>query len=683
MAGWSSLPRDVVLLLADRLIADNDIDCYMHFRAVCRNWRKYTVDPSKEHPQDPRFQPKTWAVLKNYGYLNGNCAISMVAAVGLCLLAGAAYQIEGALDSEVSLNKVELGFPFFPPSSTPLTGEVAVIRQDVARYVPPMAGSGDVPSRSAVAVPPSPSSRLFSSLPPVWLAPISFGCHRTSNHHIKPALAPSPFDQPPLLSPFTVDAASDAEEERVEFNFAVAAGDDVVASGGGAEVVAVDAVAATGEESGDSKEMEKEEKDGAEEVAPPLASLLRPATKFRVLMLKLRKPKGAVAVPPTRTGRRRSRPRSLKMCTGSFRRAAPTLPSCLGAQSLHGIHGLFHSAHTETVKAVAVTTSPTMRLFVSDLWTFVGWADPVGQGFQERRVPHDSFFSSMMEAAGDVYAADRYGSIVSTADEEGSQLGRPSKEMIRMNPTIEAAPSWVENDPCHYLVESAGALFLVSRRRSGENRHFVEVHKADTTGKILEPVTNFGRRAIFVSQVRSFFINAFATIEAGCIYFTVAWLSTPPRPSAPGGLVGVSASSIAGYYCRFIPTFEHEFVNNSGEDELEGFRWDDGSTESYTEATMHCSSKMKRRTTQNLAVNTSSHDFSPKRETIQAATSNNLVVACRVSYDWFDKVDAAAIIGVGLGSVDGEAPKVADEERMVADAPHRLEHLPHSVHPTD
>ncbi|TVU11515.1 hypothetical protein EJB05_45106, partial [Eragrostis curvula] len=124
-------------------------------------------------------------------------------------------------------------------------------------------------------------------------------------------------------------AASDAEEERVEFNFAVAAGDDVVASGGGAEVVAVDAVAATGEESGDSKEMEKEEKDGTEEVAPPPASLLCPATKFRVLMLKLRKLKGAVAVPPTRTGRRRSRPRSLKMCTGSFRRAAPVLDTWL------------------------------------------------------------------------------------------------------------------------------------------------------------------------------------------------------------------------------------------------------------------------------------------------------------------------------------------------------------------
>ncbi|XP_062227219.1 probable membrane-associated kinase regulator 2 [Phragmites australis] len=85
-------------------------------------------------------------------------------------------------------------------------------------------------------------------------------------------------------------AASDAEEERVEFNFAVS-GDDV-ASGG--EVVAVDAVA-PGEEPGDGKDDAE-----AAEVAPPPASFLRPATKFRVLLLKLRKPK--VPVPGESNG---------------------------------------------------------------------------------------------------------------------------------------------------------------------------------------------------------------------------------------------------------------------------------------------------------------------------------------------------------------------------------------------
>ncbi|XP_062189369.1 probable membrane-associated kinase regulator 2 [Phragmites australis] len=90
-------------------------------------------------------------------------------------------------------------------------------------------------------------------------------------------------------------AASDAEEERVEFNFAVA-GDDV-ASGGG-EVVAVDAVAPTGGESGDGKD----DAELSAEVAPVPAStsLLRPATKFRVLLLKLRKPK--VPVPGESNG---------------------------------------------------------------------------------------------------------------------------------------------------------------------------------------------------------------------------------------------------------------------------------------------------------------------------------------------------------------------------------------------
>ncbi|KAG2586055.1 probable membrane-associated kinase regulator 2 [Panicum virgatum] len=91
-------------------------------------------------------------------------------------------------------------------------------------------------------------------------------------------------------------AASDAEEERVEFNFAVA-GEDVAPGGG--EVVAVDAVAApAGAETSEAKdgaEAETETAEAAPAPAPPPASLLRPATKFRVLLLKLRKPK--VAVP--------------------------------------------------------------------------------------------------------------------------------------------------------------------------------------------------------------------------------------------------------------------------------------------------------------------------------------------------------------------------------------------------
>ncbi|XP_051223869.1 probable membrane-associated kinase regulator 2 [Lolium perenne] len=78
-------------------------------------------------------------------------------------------------------------------------------------------------------------------------------------------------------------ASDEAEEERVEFNFSVA-GD--VASGG-AEVVAVEPV-------GDDGAVAKEAAATAE-AEPPAASFLRPATKFRVLLLKLRKPKLAAA----------------------------------------------------------------------------------------------------------------------------------------------------------------------------------------------------------------------------------------------------------------------------------------------------------------------------------------------------------------------------------------------------
>ena len=78
--------------------------------------------------------------------------------------------------------------------------------------------------------------------------------------------------------PGNESAASDAEEERVEFNFAVASSEDVVAPGA-TEAVAVDAPAMQAETEAEAA------------VVPPPATLLRPATRFRVLLLKLRKPK--------------------------------------------------------------------------------------------------------------------------------------------------------------------------------------------------------------------------------------------------------------------------------------------------------------------------------------------------------------------------------------------------------
>jgi hypothetical protein len=67
MSYWSSsLPKDITIKLAERMVDDNDIDCYMAFRRVCRNWRAETSDhPGKADDRtDPtRFEPTKWALL--------------------------------------------------------------------------------------------------------------------------------------------------------------------------------------------------------------------------------------------------------------------------------------------------------------------------------------------------------------------------------------------------------------------------------------------------------------------------------------------------------------------------------------------------------------------------------------------------------------------------------------------
>jgi hypothetical protein len=62
--GWSSLPADLVNLVADRFLATNDLDYYMNLRAVCHGWRSATADPWSNQQHDPRFRPNRWLMLK-------------------------------------------------------------------------------------------------------------------------------------------------------------------------------------------------------------------------------------------------------------------------------------------------------------------------------------------------------------------------------------------------------------------------------------------------------------------------------------------------------------------------------------------------------------------------------------------------------------------------------------------
>ncbi|TVU34481.1 hypothetical protein EJB05_16316, partial [Eragrostis curvula] len=233
----------------------------------------------------------------------------------------------------------------------------------------------------------------------------------------------------------------------------------------------------------------------------------------------------------------------------------------------------------EEVRQVAVTSS----LFVSNLWNSVGWAKPNTEEVRQHRVQLPNYIVSMAQFTGDVYVADRYGSIVSTADQG-----------IVMSQTIIGS---ADNGPYNYLVESVGELLLVTRRI---NVGLVDVHKVNTVWKVLEPVTSIGRRAIFISQVRSFVVDAFPTIEAGCIYFVDADLDLDQELDLDfGARHRIIASSyrledqrqedimesgkvgrrcgpptileILIDYCRSTPTQEYEVAYREDDDDFEGY----------------------------------------------------------------------------------------------------------------
>ncbi|KAF0893657.1 hypothetical protein E2562_028064 [Oryza meyeriana var. granulata] len=185
--------------------------------------------------------------------------------------------------------------------------------------------------------------------------------------------------------------------------------------------------------------------------------------------------------------------------------------------------------HAEEVREVAVTTSPLM-VFTS--WFHgrcVRWADQDSEGFHEVMVYFPDHFLNLTLVSGEVYVTN-HGSIVSTvladADEEGAQAvqKRRTAGTITMTATIPAPPPVAELDAfSHHIVESAGELLLVS---VPWRRHVV--HKVDTVNKVLLTVTSLGNRSLFISQIRSFSVDAdkFPTVEAGCIYFVEPNLAT-------------------------------------------------------------------------------------------------------------------------------------------------------------
>ncbi|KAF8669320.1 hypothetical protein HU200_051658 [Digitaria exilis] len=66
--GWSSLPNDLIYRIGDCLLADEDVESYMDFRAVCKGWRDPTMGPKEMDRAKPgRFLPRKWALLDRHG----------------------------------------------------------------------------------------------------------------------------------------------------------------------------------------------------------------------------------------------------------------------------------------------------------------------------------------------------------------------------------------------------------------------------------------------------------------------------------------------------------------------------------------------------------------------------------------------------------------------------------------
>ncbi|RLN35868.1 hypothetical protein C2845_PM03G02860 [Panicum miliaceum] len=149
MAGWSSLPGDLINRVADRLLATDDLDYYMDFRAVCNSWRSSTADP-RGSPRDPRFLPRQWVMLDEVHQTDARLFVN--AATGRFVrrdlpLLRRYFVVAGAAGGSVVLS--ERAYPHAARVLNPFTGSLL-------RFEAP------VPSETTVA-----AAHVFGSSPPM------------------------------------------------------------------------------------------------------------------------------------------------------------------------------------------------------------------------------------------------------------------------------------------------------------------------------------------------------------------------------------------------------------------------------------------------------------------------------------------------------------------------------------
>lgn len=185
------------------------------------------------------------------------------------------------------------------------------------------------------------------------------------------------------------------------------------------------------------------------------------------------------------------------------------------------------------VRAVAVTTEPLM-VFVSTQHGDILWADQNSECFKSFRPTYFNRPTCLTSFAGEVYATDRQGAVISSAVAGVVGGGGAGEQRLRSALTIsidttipsrDTSPdtsylAWTKTGK-FYLVESGEDLLLVTRASPYGTNNLPVVHRVDTERKVLEPVSSIGSRAIFAGPVKCLSVQAdkFQGIQGGCIYF--------------------------------------------------------------------------------------------------------------------------------------------------------------------
>ncbi|CAN6213406.1 unnamed protein product [Urochloa humidicola] len=182
------------------------------------------------------------------------------------------------------------------------------------------------------------------------------------------------------------------------------------------------------------------------------------------------------------------------------------------------------------VRAVAVTMTPLM-VFISVDHGHIIWADEDSECFKRIWCTYSNRLTCMTYFAGQVYAVDQQGSVISSVVDHAIAGGeRPHSVLtISMETIIRSlgtSPEVSHLEPIrtgiYYLVESGGDLLLVTRPPYlDKNDPFV--YRVDTERKVLKSISSIGKRAIFAGPVRCISIDAdkFQGIIGGYVYFVM------------------------------------------------------------------------------------------------------------------------------------------------------------------